>query len=368
MKTHRKLLNSLIGLTLFIFAFNSYSASADYIDTSIRHFQKNISDLSARLSGSIILVSDKNHRFYYASQNVTTDSQFYIGSLTKQMTAYILLNVLQQKYPNVDLNQLLNQKLSTLFPYSEFLKEINKPWINEVTLLDLLTHQSGLSDYIDYYQNEIKNPQLLNYPINPIAIVKSVKFDYRKPYQYSNTNYFIVGKLLEEIEQSSFDRIYNRLISSQAGMRYSEAPILHNYHYLKNDNRFANLIPDLNNDIFMDMNNAIGAGNAVSSAIGLLKWNDFFYNNSNTKIRKIMLTNYLSDEDNSWVNLGLTTEISNFGKFIGFQGGQDSYHSFLGYLPNQQLTIIILSNNQEDFETLMDALGNFLYGNDSANS
>ncbi|MBA2651064.1 MAG: hypothetical protein H0U73_02150 [Tatlockia sp.] len=69
-----------------------------------------------------------------------------------------------------------------------------------------------------------------------------------------------------------------------------------------------------------------------------------------------MLKNYFEDEDSSWINLGLSTEPTSYGPLIGFQGGLDSYHSFLGYFPDHELTIAILSNNEAEFEKIMGAL------------
>ncbi|HAU1190290.1 hypothetical protein D7217_14685 [Legionella pneumophila] len=62
----------------------------------------------------------------------------------------------------------------------------------------------------------------------------------------------------------------------------------------------------------------------------------------------------------SWNNLGLSTETTYYGPLVGFQGGLDSYHSFLAYLPTYNLTITILSNNEDDFEKIMRALEKFL--------
>lgn len=70
----------------------------------------------------------------------------------------------------------------------------------------------------------------------------------------------MIGKLIEEIEQSAFDNIFNRLIKVPAKMEHSFAPIAGNYYFLKDNSEFSNLLPDLNDDIFIDMNNAIGAG------------------------------------------------------------------------------------------------------------
>ena len=76
-----------------------------------------------------------------------------------------------------------------------------------------------------------------------------------------------------------------------------------------------------------------------------------------------MLNNYFQDDDGDWVNIGLSTSETNFGPLIGFQGTQDSHQSFLGYLPQQGLSIVVLSNNSDSFEILLEAFQNFLQSN-----
>ncbi|MBA2651063.1 MAG: serine hydrolase [Tatlockia sp.] len=250
----------------------------------MNEFKEDLSLLN--LDGSIVTISGKKYNFSISGPRIKKESQFYIGSLTKQLTAFMLLKILQDQFPEKDLEKLLDQNLLTLFPNSKLLSEIDRPWLSKISLLDLLTHQSGLSDYIDYYENDIKNPELLNSPINSIEILQSIKFNPSKKYYYSNTNYFLLGKLIEEIGLNSLDKIFERLIKVPAKMELSYAPIIGNYYFLKDDSRFSKLLPDLNDSIFIDMSNAIGAGDVISSASDLIKWNDFLHKKLNPELKK----------------------------------------------------------------------------------
>lgn len=276
------------------------------------------------------------------------------------MTAFMLLKVLQQEFPKKDLKTLLKQNLLTTFPNSKFLQAIDRPWVSRISLLDLLTHRSGLPDYTVYYEKEVGQPELLNNPLNPVEIIQSMAFNPQKKYEYSNTNYLLLGKLIEETGRASFEQLFDKLIKIPGNMKHAYAPVLGNYHFLKHEPHFYNLLPDLNSTIFFDLSNAIGAGNVIASTSDLIKWNHYFHKKINPKLRKIMLKNYFQDEEGSWNNLGLSTETTDFGPLIGFQGGLDSYHSFLGFLPDYNVTIAILSNNEGDFEKIMEVLGKFL--------
>ncbi len=187
-----------------------------------------------------------------------------------------------------------------------------------------------------------------------------VKFNPSKEYHYSNTNYLLLGKLIEEIEHTSLDNVFDRLIKIPAKLEFSHAPVTGNYYVLKDEPRFSQLSPDLNDLIFIDMSNAIGAGNVISSISDLIKWNNFLHKQLSPEFKKIIFKNYFQDEDSSWINLGLSTESTSHGPLVGFQGGLDSYHSFLSYFPEHDFTIAILSNNEADFEKIMESLEKLL--------
>ncbi|HAU0567587.1 TPA: serine hydrolase, partial [Legionella pneumophila] len=237
-----KLINCFFALLLLLFSYNLHAVNITEIP--MNEFRKELGSLD--LAGSIVTVVGKKYNFSYAGTGIEQESQFYIGSLTKQMTAFMLLKVLQKHFPEQDLSKLLDQNIITLFPSSKFLSEIDRPWLSKISLLDLLTHRSGLPDYIDYYANDIKNPELLNSPINPIDILQSVKFNPSKKYHYSNTNYLLLGKLIEEMEHSSLEQVFDTLIKMPAKMESSYAPTIGNYYVLKDEPRFSKLSSDLN--------------------------------------------------------------------------------------------------------------------------
>lgn len=63
----------------------------------------------------------------------------------------------------------------------------------------------------------------------------------------------------------------------------------------------------------------------------------------------------------SWVGfekrrIGFTATDMQVRALTGFQGGLDSYKSFLGYLPEHDINIVILSNDAAEFAQLMQAL------------
>ena len=107
----------------------------------MKNLKRALAKLQSHFSGnSIVTVTTASGGFSYSSPTVNKDSQFYIGSVSKHMTAYMLLITLHEVYSKVDIETLLTEKLNILFPNSKLLKQINRAWSSDISLLDLLTH------------------------------------------------------------------------------------------------------------------------------------------------------------------------------------------------------------------------------------
>ncbi len=330
--------------------------NSPYASGSMKQFQDNLEKITHESTASSTVAIVRGGKvFKTSSKQATDDTQFYIGSVTKHMTAYMMLVTLHEKYPEKPLKELLNQKLNVVFPDSVLLKAIGKDWISEVSLLDLLTHKSGLTDYIHDYQGGLVVPCNFDKPVASVKLLKSISFNPEKTYLYSNSNYLLAGKLLEELHHDTFDHVFEKLIKAPAGMKLSFAPVIENYLSLKELPHFSHLTHNsglhLGNQkySFIDMGNAVGTGNVVSTANDLAKWGAYLTSKASKEITTLMFDNYGLDDDEDIVNLGLTTsETDHLGDLIGWQGGQDSYATFFGWAPKSNTFIIMLSNDMAD--------------------
>jgi CubicO group peptidase (beta-lactamase class C family) len=333
-----------------------------------------ITHQSASSSIAAIIVGDK--MFKTSSKQVKNDAQFYIGSVTKHMTAYMMLTTLYEKYPEVPLKELLDKKLNILFPNSAFLKSVGENWISEISLLDLLTHTSGLTDYISDYQGGIAEFGNFDKPVTSVKLLKSISFNSKKSYLYSNSNYLLVGRLIEELHHDTFDHVFEKLIKAPVGMKLSFAPVIKNYFSLKELPYFSHLTNNSGLHIgnkkysFIDMANAVGAGNVISTINDLAKWGTYLTSKVHKEIRDLIFDNYGLDSEGDIINLGLSTsKTDRLGNLIGWRGGQDSYASFFGWAPKNNIFIIMLSNDMadqdkqdNDFNLMMESFSSWASG------
>lgn len=353
-------------ITIVITLFGNSAYASD----SMKQFQDSLEKITHESTASSTVAIVRGGKvFKTSSKQANDDTQFYIGSITKHMTAYMMLVTLHEKHPKASLKELLSQKLNVLFPDSALLKAIGKDWISEVSLLDLLTHKSGLTDYQFDYQGGLAVPGNFDKPVTSVKLLKSISFNPEKTYLYSNSNYLLAGKLLEELHHDTFDHIFEKLIKTPAGMQLSFAPVIENYFSLKELPDFSHLTHNsglhLGNQkySFIDMANAVGTGNVVSTADDLAKWGAYLTSKASKEITTLMFDNYGLDDDEDIVNLGLTTsDTDHLGALISWKGGQDSYATVFGWAPKSNTFIIILSNDMADqdrpntdFNRLMDS-------------
>ncbi len=123
---------------------------------------------------------------------ITPSTNFNIGSMTKQFTAYCILKLMSEKKLS------LNEKLSNFFP--RFIPKA----ASGVTIRNLLTHSSGIVDYYDYVDakryREFSDKDIL--PV--LRSVDSVFFPSGTRFRYSNTGYCLLSLIVTKVSGEPF--------------------------------------------------------------------------------------------------------------------------------------------------------------------
>jgi D-alanyl-D-alanine carboxypeptidase len=114
--------------------------------------------------------------------------QYPIGSVSKQFTAAAMLLLAEEG------------KLSLDDPVGKYLPELTRS--NEVTLRMLLSHTSGYQDYWpeDYLMTSMMVPTTPDH-ILEVWGKKPLDFEPGTQWQYSNTNYVIAGRIVEQVSR-----------------------------------------------------------------------------------------------------------------------------------------------------------------------
>jgi len=121
----------------------------------------------------------------------TPAMHYAIGSISKQFTTACVMLLVQEG------------KMSLDDPVAKWFPELTRA--NEVTVRNLLSHTSGYQDYApqDYTIPDWTRPTTANAIIHAWA-TKPLDFDPGTQYQYSNTNFNIVGLIVEKVSGQPF--------------------------------------------------------------------------------------------------------------------------------------------------------------------
>ena len=289
-----------------------------------------------KFNGSV-LVAQKGrvmyeHGFGYrnAEQKLANDANsiFQIGSITKQFTAAVIMQLKQE-------NKLkLDQSLEQYFP--------GFPNGNSITIEHLLTHTSGLHNYTDdsvIMNNDVSRSYTQE---ELLHIFKTYKpdFDPGTKWNYSNTAYSLLGYIIQKIESKPYEMVVRERILDPLGMRNSGFNFTHLNHPDKTKGYFT-LQPGIVKAPVVDSTLSYAAGALYSTIGDLYKWERAIYSNRILKPEswKAVFTPFKNSYGYGWFidslyNLPVTSH----------SGGIHGYTSYILRFPLQELTVIVLDN------------------------
>jgi CubicO group peptidase (beta-lactamase class C family) len=232
---------------------------------------------SGRVAGAAVAVLRNGHLVFakgYGRANlelaapVNANTVFRIGSLTKQFTAAGMLLLAEQGKLTID------DKLSLYLP--------NFPRANEVTLRDLLNHTSGIHNFtegpeIDRISTSGATVQEL---VADIAR-QSPLYDFEpgKGWWYSNSNYALLGAVIEKVTGKTWAAFMRDEIFDKLGMADTSADDAHDVV----PGRASGYVlvqgaaGKFRNADFTDMSVPYAAGALRSTAVDLARWNEALF-------------------------------------------------------------------------------------------
>jgi D-alanyl-D-alanine carboxypeptidase len=145
---------------------------------------------------------------------VTPQSRFYVASAGKMMTATAVLQLVDEGRIRLD------QPVSEILVPAGSLDRL--PNWKSVTVEQLLNHTSGMPDYFDddFEKAAVKNPRML-VDVEQALSLQVGEEPNAKPgveHEYSNTNYALLGLILERVDHADLGAVLARRIFGPAGL------------------------------------------------------------------------------------------------------------------------------------------------------
>lgn len=309
----------------------SIASDVPRMDQIVRSFGTNKQFMGSVLvaeNGKVLL--DKGYGYANLEWQVpnSPESKFRLGSITKQFTAACIL-LLEER-----------GKLSTDDLVNKYMSDAPRAW-DKITIYNLLTHTSGIPNFTsfpDYHASEAT-------PTTPAKLVerflnKPLDFQPGEKFQYSNSNYILLGYLLEKISGQSYQNFLAANIFKSLGMNDSG--------YDSNSDiiphRAAGYMPGPNgsaNASYIDMTIPFSAGALYSTTEDLLRWEVALFGGKVLRAAafKKMTTPFKGD-----YACGLMVSKMKGRTVIQHGGGIEGFNTQMAYYPEEKLTIIALAN------------------------
>lgn len=319
-------------------------------DHQYKHLAKDLDKLvSQRLEtvapGCVVLVARKGTVIYekaFGKANLELnmpmqqDMVFRLGSVTKQYTAISILQLVEQG------------KISLQDSVQKFIKEFPSKG-HTITIENLLTHTSGIIDYeaLDFH---IPNAIRIDFPAKeiidsvgqlPLDFIPGTKF------HYSNSNYFFLAYIIEQVSGKSYKDYLAENIFKPAGLT--------NTHYDSPTeiipgrvSGYARYNSKYFNADYISMSQVFGAGALVSNVEDLFKWHQSLYTEKLVKketLEKAFARYKLSDGSFSDYGYGWFIKDRGGDQSIEHAGGIDGFQSDEIYFPQQDVFVATLYNS-----------------------
>ncbi|MGB7340282.1 MAG: serine hydrolase domain-containing protein [Phototrophicaceae bacterium] len=305
--------------------------------------------------GMVVWIDTPDYRFEGASgfanladeTPMPADGAFRIGSITKTFTATVVMQLVEDDVLTLD---------DTV---AQWLPEVAEqlPYGDEITVYQLLSHTSGLFNivehelyYADFFTEMVVDettgiPTLECVQRDPNDTLaryvygKDALFAPGASWYYSNTNYTLLGMIIEEAMDMPLTEAYRTNIYEPLGMEstfmdcYEDAviDIVHGYSD----------VGDTMSDV-TDLHESIGwsAGSMVSTASDLVTF------------ARALFSGELFDDSETLVTMTTPAPSSPYGlgvfiseDYIGHPGGIAGFRSALNYSPDSDMVVVMLYNN-----------------------
>lgn len=336
-------------------------------------------------------VIDLNLGFNRIGGDAASDLSLYqIGSITKTFVAAIILQLENEKLLSLDDN------IEKYFPQQY------KKWY-KIKIKNLLNMTSGINNYNEpenlyFIQKSLQNPNYYFSNEDLLRLVKNddVKFAPNSNWMYSNTNYILLGKIIEKVTNTTFaEQLQNRILQPlQMKNTYFikhkpkvEIPLYKTHHmtqgyfyYLDSKSLLKNI--DIND---LSLSFASYAGAIISTSNDVLKFLNVLFSKQENKnintLNKISTEfNYIQVSKSSERIKKITTNQMDSGYRLGIfilndkkvndinyfhTGGTFGYLSKMSYYKNSQAFYVLLINSthQSDFNEIDHKIKDYIFKN-----
>lgn len=265
-----------------------------------------------------------------ATQQATqANTIFEIGSITKQFTAALIMKLQEQGKLQVD------DSVSTYLPEYGFPPSI--------TIRRLLTHTSGLPNYTNF-------PQYQAWAVTGasvegvLTVLSQLPLDFQPgtAYAYSNSNFFVLGAIIEKVTGATYSANLQQYIFTPLGLTNT-------YYAIPPASQAALGYTSLGTPaIIVDRSAPFAAGALSSNVFDLVAWNNALINGkvvSPASFKAMTTSNGFGTAGSSY-GFGLALGTFNNRSMIVHGGAINGFTAYNLVFPDNGFTVVMLINQE----------------------
>ncbi|TDL49233.1 serine hydrolase [Paenibacillus dendritiformis] len=258
----------------------------------------------------------------------TIESKFRIWSLTKSFTAMAIMMLYEQKLLDFD------DCITLFLPQLHHLKDIS--------VFHLLTHTSGLTNFTNLpdYNKRLNKLRLNHQEVLHLFIDKPLAFKPGTSFAYTNSGYYLLGMIIENITGATFESYINDNILRPLGME--NTGIDNNKKVInKMSSPYHSHWEDFIQCEYMDMSSSFSAGAMYSTVDDLYKWDQALY--SETLVSKATMDLAFQFNDFKY-GFGWFLDRRYHRRRVFHGGAYRGFRSEMHRYPDDHTTVIMLTN------------------------
>jgi CubicO group peptidase (beta-lactamase class C family) len=268
---------------------------------------------------------------------LSSQSVFYMGSVSKQFTAASVVLAAEKGYLSLDDD--VRKYIPELPDYGHV-----------ITLRQMIHQTSGFRDFYTLLSLSGHDPAAFNSAEEIFKIVARQRGLNNIPgdaWIYSNTNYFLLGMVVQRATRKSLADFAAENIFKPLGMSHT---VFYDDHTLVVPGRVAAYDPGSDGTFHVDWSTTfavVGAGGLMSSVDDMLLWDKNFYANrlgQGTLLEELQTPGVLNDGDKISYAMGLVLGEYRGLPIVEHGGALFGYRTELLRFPEQKFSVICLCN------------------------
>ena len=284
----------------------------------------------------------------------TPDTKFRLGSITKQFTATLTLQLVEQGKIKLD------AKLSDYLP--DYRKDVGE----KVTIHHLLTHTSGIPSYTSqpgFFENVSRNPYKVDEFVKKYAS-GDLEFEPGSKFSYNNSGYFLLGAIIEKVTGKSYEQALKENIFDPAGMKNTGYDH-HNTLMAKRASGYNKTADSYVNAAYLDMSIPYAAGSMYSTVEDLYLWDQALYTDRllSAQSKALMYKPFLQNYAYGWVVTNASFKLKDQPlQVITHGGGINGFTTTIQRFPQEHNLIVLLDNTSTTYlDRLSEAIAKIIY-------